>query len=325
MEEREALRRRKAGYGFIAVTALIYSTTEVSLKSAESSFGTMQLIVLRVLAGGLILLPFALRQLRRRRISLCREDMIRFLGLGFVCVALQITFLQLALNAMDASAVAAIYSGNPIFAAVFAHFILKEPLPRRYLAALGLEAAGILLILNPLHLQISLAGFLFVSVSTVTFALYGTFSRLIIPKYGSVPVACLVLLTGGLELLLVTLLGNIPAVADLLSRMGLGLFAHVSLTGGFTLRSTLVFGYICLAVTAGGYLLLAKAVEYTSSVEASFVYLFKPILAAVFSVLLLHETISWNRGAGIALFTAASLIAILPVFLEMRRESGARL
>ena len=51
--------------------------------------------------------------------------------------------------------------------------------------------------LVPLHLQINLAGFLFVSVSTVTFALYGTFSRLIIPKYGSVPVACLVLLTGG--------------------------------------------------------------------------------------------------------------------------------
>lgn len=318
--QREQLRRRKLGYGCIAAAALVYSTTEVSIKSVSDVFSTMQITVLRVLIGGLFLLPFALRELRRRKVRLDGRDLRYFLCMGFICVALQIVFLQLSINAMDASATAAIYSGNPIFATVFAYFILKEPLLKRNLAALGLEIVGILFILNPLHIQISLSGFLFAILSTLTFALYGTFSRISVPRYGSVAMACLVLLTGGAELLAVTLLGEIPAVASVFDRVGLGIFSRVDFTAGYTVKSTLILAYICLVVTVGGYLLLAKAVECTSATEASFIYLFKPIIAAAFSAALLHETISLNRIIGIGFFTAASVTAILPVFLEMRRS-----
>ena len=134
------------------------------------------------------------------------------------------------------------------------------------------------------------------------------------------------LLTGGAELLAVTLLGELPAVAAVFDRLGLGLFSRVDFTAGYTLQSTAILAYICMVVTVGGYLLLAKAVEYTSATEASFIYLFKPIVAALFSAVLLHETISPNRIVGIGFFTAASVTAILPVFLEMRRgqQGGTR-
>lgn len=320
MEDRVQARRRRLGYLCIAVAAVTYSTTEVSIKSVGDYFGVMQLTVLRVLVGGLFLLPMALRQLRRQGLRLAPADFRLFAALGFICVALHITSLQLALAAMDASAVAAIYSGNPIFATIFAYFILKEPLLRRNLVALGLEIVGILCILNPFHIQISLSGFLFVLIATVSFALYGTFSRLSVPKYGSIPVACFVLLFGGTELLLLSLLGEIPAVAAFYGHIHMDIFAGVSFFTGFTPWSTLIFLYICIIVTGSGYLLMTKAVEYTSATEASFIYLFKPIIAAAFSAVLLHETISANRMVGIGFFTAASLAAILPVLLEMRRE-----
>lgn len=320
MESKDLIRRRKLGYLLIAVAAVTYSTTEVSIKSVSENFGVMQITVLRVLVGGLFLLPFALRQLRQQGHRLRMADFRLFLALGFICVTLHTTFLQLALASMDASAVAAIYSGNPIFAAIFAHFILKEPLLRRNVAALGLEIVGILCILNPFHIQISLSGFLFAVLATVGFALYGTFSRVSVRKYGSIPIACFVLLLGGLELLLLALLGEIPAIASLYSRLHMDIFANVSFFTGFTLRSTPVFLYICIIVTGCGYLLMTKAVEYTSATEASFIYLFKPIIAASFSAVLLHEAISANRMVGIGFFTAASLTAILPVLLEMRRE-----
>jgi len=316
----DRLRRRKLGYLLIAVAAVTYSTTEVSIKSVGKNFGVMQLTVLRVLFGGLFLLPFALRQLRQGGHRLGWADLRLFAALGFICVTLHTTFLQLALSSMDASAVAAIYSGNPIFAAIFAHFLLKEPLLRQNVAALGLEIVGILCILNPFHIQISLTGFLFAVLATVGFAMYGTFSRVSVRKYGSIPIACLVLLLGGLELLLLVLLGETSAVGALYSHLHMDIFVNVSFFTGFTARSTLIFLYICIVVTGCGYLLMTKAVEYTSATEASFIYLFKPIIAAAFSALLLHETISVNRIVGIGFFTAASLVAILPVLLEMRRE-----
>lgn len=324
MENGDLTRRRKLGYLLIAVAAVTYSTTEVSIKSVSENFGVMQITVLRVLVGGLFLLPLALRQLRRQGHRLGWADLRLFAVLGFICVTLHTTFLQLALASMDASAVAAIYSGNPIFAAIFAHFLLKEPLLRRNVAALGLEIIGILCILNPFHIQISLSGFIFVVLATVGFALYGTFSRVSVQKYGSIPIACFVLLLGGLELLILSLLGELPAVASLYSRLHMEIFVNVSFFTGFTLRSTCLFLYICIIVTGCGYLLMTKAVEYTSATEASFIYLFKPIIAAAFSAVLLHETISANRMIGIGFFTAASLVAILPVFLEMRKERLAQ-
>lgn len=324
LTEAEALRRRKIGFLLIALTAMSYSTTEVSIKSLSGAFGVMQLTVLRVLAGGLLLLPFAIRHLRRAGITVGRRDFGKFAALGFVSVALHMTFLQLSLNAMDASAVAAIYSGNPIFAAVFAHFLLKEPLRRRNVCALLLEITGILLILNPFHMQISPAGFVDILLATVAFALYGTFSQVSVRTYGSIPIACFVLLSGGLELLAATLLGRIPSVAAVYTSLHLDIFVNVSFFTGFTLKNTLIFLYVCTVVTGGGYLLLTKAVEYTSATEASFVYLFKPLVATAFSVCLLGETVPANQVAGLGFFTAASLTAIVPVLLEMRR-AGNRL
>lgn len=70
------------------------------------------------------------------------------------------SLLQMAVLHMDASATSIIYSGNPVFAVALAHFILHEPLKKNHLLAIGVELVGILFILNPAHLEISLRGFL---------------------------------------------------------------------------------------------------------------------------------------------------------------------
>lgn len=69
------------------------------------------------------------------------------------------SLLQMAVLHMDASATSIIYSGNPVFAVAAAHVILHEPLRKNHLLAIALEVVGILFILNPAHLEISLRGF----------------------------------------------------------------------------------------------------------------------------------------------------------------------
>ena len=314
------MSNRKKGYLLILLAAGIYSTTEVALKLLGGAFAPMQLTCERVLIGGLFVLPFALREMKRKNIRPDHSDWGYFALLGFLTVTLHTSFLQLAVMHMDASASAAIYSGNPVFAIIAAHFLVREPIRKNHLLAIALEVIGILFILNPAHLELSMRGFVEILCATVLFAMYGTLCKLRMKKLGSAVISSFNMLLGSAEMLTILLLGKIPAVAAIYEKCGLGLFARVSLTAGFTPRSTLLMLYVGIVCAGLGFLLTAKITEYTSAVEASFIYLLKPIIATGFAVAIFREVISVNRIVGIAFFMAASLCVSVPVLREMKKE-----
>ena len=310
---------RKRGYLYILLAAMLYSTTEVALKALGGAFAPMQVTVERVLLGAAALMPFALHELRKRDIRLTKPDWGYFALLGFLTVTLHMSLLQMAVLHMDASATSIIYSGNPVFALALAHFILHEPLKKNHLIAIAVEVTGILFILNPAHLEISVRGFAEILAATLMFSMYGTLCKLRLPRLGALAITAFNLLVGGLELLALLLLGEIPAVGALYTSLGLELFAAVPLFAGFTLKSTLLLCHVGIGCAGIGFLLTAKITEYTSATEASFVYFFKPVLATALAVLIYGEHISVNRMVGIALFMAASLCVSVPVLREMRR------
>ena len=311
---------RKRGYLYILLAAMLYSTTEVALKALGGAFAPMQVTVERVLLGAVALMPFALNDLKKRDIQLTKADWGYFTLLGFLTVTLHMSLLQMAVLHMDASATSIIYSGNPVFAVALAHFILHEPLKKNHLLAIGVELVGILFILNPAHLEISLRGFLEIITATLLFATYGTLCKLRLPRLGALVITTFNMLIGGLELLFLLLLGEIPAVGALYSGLGLEIFAGIPFFTGFTLKTTLLLCHVGIGCAAIGFLLTAKITEYTSATEASFVYLVKPILATALAVVVYHEHISVNRMVGIAFFVAASLCVSVPVLREMRLE-----
>ena len=291
---------RKRGYLYILLAAMLYSTTEVALKALGGAFAPMQVTVERVLLGAAALMPFALNDLKKRDIQLTKADWGYFTLLGFLTVTLHMSLLQMAVLHMDASATSIIYSGNPVFAVALAHFILHEPLKKNHLLAIGVELVGILFILNPAHLEISLRGFLEIITATLLFATYGTLCKLRLPRLGALVITTFNMLIGGLELLFLLLLGEIPAVGALYSGLGLEIFAGIPFFTGFTLKTTLLLCHVGIGCAAIGFLLTAKITEYTSATEASFVYLVKPILATALAVVVYHEHISVNRMVGIA-------------------------
>ncbi len=314
---------RKRGYFLILLAAMIYSTTEVALKALGGAFAPMQITVERVLIAAAVLLPFALREIKRRGLRLNGGDWRYFALLGFLTVTLHMSLLQMAVLHMDASATSIIYSGNPVFAAAAAHLLLHEPLKKNHLAAIALEVIGILFILNPARLEVSLRGFTEILLATILFAMYGTLCKLRLPRLGGMVITVFNMLLGGAELLALLLLGRLPAVGALYCRLGLDIFADVPFFTGFTLRSALLLCYVGIFCAGFGFLLTAKITEYTSATEASFVYLVKPILATLLAVAVYRETISVNRMVGIAFFTAASVCVFLPVMRELRRTASA--
>ena len=66
---------------YIVLTAFFFGTLEVASKLGGASFNAIQLVFLRFLIGGVMLLPFAIHDLKKRAYKLTKSDLLYLLGL----------------------------------------------------------------------------------------------------------------------------------------------------------------------------------------------------------------------------------------------------
>ena len=304
------MKKRTVGLACIFLTAFIFSTTELSLKSISPYFHALQLIAARFFIGGLCLLPFAWRALRKNRIRLQLRDLGYFMLLGVLFIILSMIPYQLALKYTPASAVAVLYCCNALFTTLFAGLILKEPLRKEHLFALLFELAAVLVIVSPWQNPLDPKGVFLILFAALIYALYGVAGRRRSGELGAIVITCGAVLTGSLQLFLLILLGRIPAVSAFLNGAGLSILADVPLISPIPAGILPAFLYVVFIISAGGNLLHMVAVAYTSAQEASLIFFIKPALAPVLAALLLHEPIRLNMAVGIVLFLTGSAIAL---------------
>ena len=120
------MKRSYSGYLYIVLCAVIFSTMEVMLKTVHGVFAPMQITCLRFLIGGILLIPFALRSMKKKGAAFTRADVGFFALTGFLCVAFSMVLYQMAVTHTKASVVAIIFSCNPIFVTVLASLLLHE-------------------------------------------------------------------------------------------------------------------------------------------------------------------------------------------------------
>ena len=301
----------KKGYLCIALSTFFFSTMEISLKLVAGNFNSIQMTVSRFLVGSLVLLPFALRNLKSKKIDLEKKDLIGFALLGFICIVISMILFQLAVMNANASVVAPIFSCNPIFVLLFAHLILKTPIYKHNIIALILQVIGVLFIINPLHTRISALGTTLTILSALTFAFYGVCGKKSTAKFGGTVVTCFSFIFGSLELLVLTLMSHISGVADFLISHGLDTFANVPLLTGYTASSIPVFLYVAIGVTGMGYCFYFLAMEYTDANTTSLIFFFKPIIAPILAFIVLKEFIPFNMIIGIGFILLGSIYTIL--------------
>jgi drug/metabolite transporter (DMT)-like permease len=308
----------RKGLFYIAMTTVFFSSMEIALKVIANDFNPLQITFTRFFIGGLFLLPFALKEIKRRGHGISRHDVGWFAILGFFCVVLSMTLYQMAIVYGQAAVVATLFSANPVFVAIFAFFILREALTRFNVIALVLEIVGIIFIVSPWNTSLSLASVILALLAAFVFAFYGALGTRQCALHGGVVVTCMSFLVGSLEMLAVIGLGHIPFVAGLLVDNGLSLFANVPLFSGYTLVTLPWVLYVCVGVTGCGYASWFLAMETTSANTASLAFFIKPVLASVLAFLFLGEAIPFNMVIGILIIVIGSAVSFAPTLLAKR-------
>lgn len=312
----------KRGYLCIAVTTVLFSSMEVALKFVTGQFNPIQMTFSRFLAGGLVLIPLAVRTAARRGAAVDRRALGTFALLGFLGVTLSMTLYQLAVVRIQASVVGVLFSSNPLFVTLFAWLLLREPIARHQLLGLALDLAGIAVIVRPWDLRLDGAGVACLLGATLLFALYGVCGKRQCAVYGGVVVTCISFLFGAAEMMALSTLTHLRPIAEALGAAGLGEFVRVPFFTGYTWQSLPIVLYIFVGVTGVGYTCYFLAMELTSAQTASLTFFFKPALAPLLAFVLLKEDIPPRMLAGIGLILCGSLVSLLPGLLAGRRSAG---
>lgn len=246
------MNRSRSGYVYIVLCAVIFSTMEVMLKTVHGVFAPMQITCLRFLVGGILLIPFVSRSMKKKNASLSRKDIGFFALSGFLCVVIAMSLYQMSVTYTRASIVAVIFSCNPIFVTVFAHLFLHEDIHRNHIIALILELTAALIIIDPIHATLDPTGSVLAILSAVMFALYSVFGKKRTPRFGGIAVTCLSFLFGAGELVFILLFGRTAAGASLYGAVGLNLFIDVPLFENIPASAIPALLYICCINSAAG-------------------------------------------------------------------------
>lgn len=307
------------GYAYILLSALLFSTMEVSLKLAANHFNPIQLTFLRFLIGGVVLLPLALKKLKVNKISMNKADFRFFSLAGLICVVISMTFFQLGVNYSKASIAAILFSCNPIFVIPLAYFMLQEKISKETLLSLVMGILGILCIMNPLQQKSASSGIILTLLSAITFAFYGVYGRAGSAKFGGLVLSSFSFLMGSVEMLVLILVTRIPWIAAFLSHSGLESLAAIPIMQGISSQNILALIYIGVFITGLGYTFYFLAMEATSAATASLVFFIKAALAPVLALIILHESLVPTTIVGMVLIIASSCIN----FMANRKKEAA--
>lgn len=283
---------RKA-FIFVILAGIIFGTMEVALKIGGSSMDPFQLTYLRFTIGGLMLLPFGVKEIRKRELVLSARDYLVLAVIGTIGVVISMVMFQLGVMYSNAATAAVLFCINPFFTMIFAHFFSDEKLDRQKALVLIIALIGIMFILRPWDVQEgnTVYGMVLSLLAAVFFGVYTVASKGSVQKMGTIAQTSISFLMGSFILMIITFVSGRPVFDGIIGNIPILLY-----TG--------------LLVTGGGYYCFFKAIELSDATTGSFAFFIKPAVAPVIAVIILREQILWNTVVGIAFVLAASLLKI---------------
>ncbi|MCT6822596.1 MAG: DMT family transporter [Apilactobacillus sp.] len=310
----------KKTFLYILISTFMFSSMEIALKSVQGVFSPIQLNLIRFFIGGLILLPIVLRNGKKPLMTTKWKSIGVFLLTGFLCVVVSMTLYQLAIMYDEASTVAVVFSCNPVFALLFAFFILKEKISRLGFISLVISILGLIIIVNPENLTNPL-GLTLALGSALTFGLYGIVSRWgsSVTGMNGIATTCYTFLAGAVELLALVLISNINSVAAVMDKVEwLKPFAKTPILHNVSFQYFWILLFICVFVTGGGFAFYFLAMERAGVSIASIVFFIKPGLAPILAMILIGDKIAINTWIGIIVILIGSVITFIGSQLEQR-------
>lgn len=290
----------------ILLTAFLFGTMEVALKSAGDSFDSVQLTFLRFLIGGIILAPFGIREVRRRGTIIHPADLGWLFLVGCMGIPVSMLCFQLGVERCNAATAASLICLNPLFTMVEAHLFTSEKMDRLKAVAFGIGVVAAVFMIRPWDIQPgnTVAGMALMLVASVTFAAYTVMGKKTIGRIGTFAQTSISFVLGSLVLLVVLLITGRPVVAGVA-------------------ESPLLVLYCGVFVTGLGYLFYFIAIKYSDATTGSIAFFIKPAIAPVLALVLLHESILWNTIVGVVLLISASLLTLYDTYNQRTLDEVA--
>lgn len=287
----------KKCFPFVLITACCFGTMETALKLGGSTFDSIQLTFLRFLIGGVLLIPFAAMDLKKRKYRLTVKDIIYLIVLGIVCVCFSMTLFQIGVMKTNAGLAALIISANPVFTMIFAHFLTSDKFNRKKLVVLFICVLGLVVASDPENLISgnNISGILIVLVASVAFGLYTAMGKRRIAKIGGWAQNCLSFMFGCAGLFIYLLVSGRPIIK------------------GIETDSAALLLYLGIVVTGIGYIAFLKAIATGGPSAASVAFFVKPVIAMASAYILLNEEITAHMLAGAILVICGSVLNIIPL------------
>jgi drug/metabolite transporter (DMT)-like permease len=287
------VKQKTTGYGFLLLTILLFSTYEVVGRTFAAEIPPLFVSGVRFVLGGLILLPFALKDMRRRDLTLKAQDVAILTALGLLNAGVAMGLLQMSLQFINASTSAVLFSSNPLLVMAFSTIMLKEPITKGKVLSLALGIAGMVFVAGGFVVH-SLTGVLLALGATAAFGFYTVAGKQLTNRYGTLVMNGVSFVLGG----------------------GIVLLASVALPGEglvISARNWLLLVYLGVFVTGIAYYAFFTGLSYTDTTLGSAVFFCKPVFACLFAYYLLGEAITPGQVVGIGLILAAMLLIFIPV------------
>lgn len=288
---------------YIFLTAFLFGTMEVALKLAGGGMDGFQLTFLRFFIGGLLLLPFALKDIKKQEIKLKKEDYLYLLYVGIICIPVSMLSFQFGVMYTNASTASVIMSLNPIFTMIFAHFMTDEKFNNNKLAVLCIGMIGLFFMVRPWDIQDgnTPVGIILMIIAASTFGLYTVAGKKSVARVGIMAQTSISFIFGSLVLLVIILIMGRPVFDGLWENIGIVM-------------------YVSIFVTGLGYYFYFAAIRLSDAATGSIAFFIKPAIAPVIAVIVLGDNILWNTYAGIFIILFASFLNLKYKKEEMKHE-----
>lgn len=297
-------------YIYIFITTLLFSSMEVAIKYTHGMFHPIQLNFIRFFVGGLIIMPLAIKKLRKNNYTLTSLDYIKFAVLGFVQIVVAMSCYTVSISYIPAYTSAIIFSCNTFFSIVFAFLILKEKIFLHTIIALCFSFSGIFVISNPSKFEGDVIGVFICILSAILFSLYAVlgkrFSRDL--PTGGIVLTAYSFLFGVAELFIFINISNMSSVSDFLIANNLKVLSNIPMFSGINASSIVPLAFMCIGVTGIGFASYFIALEKLPVSTVSLVFFIKPVLAPVIAFFVLGEVIIFTNMVGLVLISIGSVI-----------------
>ncbi len=281
-------------YALLIFQQLIASTTHIFAKNLTFDLPPTTILLLRSFFAVLFFILFLISK-KQKLFVMERKDIVPFVILGLLNIPLNQYLFFIGIKMTSASNVALAYALSPIFILIISAYFLNEKITLWKILGITISFVGILLILFERGLEFKSKYFIGSVISllaSIAWAVYSTYGKSLITRYGSLYSTSIAMLFGFLLYLPISFFHNDVANIPLI-------------------RPTHWLQMIYLAIMTSGiaYLIWYYAIKRLPASSVGVFNNLQPILTTILAIVFLNQSISSIYILGGALVIGGVYIA----------------